>query len=518
MKIWQKQLSDDRMLWREKYRNDPSFWLGRSQCGIVSTAHYRATAVGVDILSKGGNAIDAAIATSLALGVVEPAGSGLGGMTMMMIYLSSSKRTFALDGSCKAPLSATPEEVTRFPRKRGYRAIAVPSNPAVLDFALRHYGTCTIEDLLEPVIKIAEEGYPITLQQYNLTKRYRKSLSEGTAAKFMLGSDNEPLPPGTLFRQPVLARTLRIIQKAGFKDFYTGEIGCQIVADMIGHNGFIRKTDLANIPWPVEREPITCQFGDWTISTLPPPGGGTTLIQMLQLFDELVPSNFDPDSPEAAILFAQIIKQVRFDRRKYRLGKFSGKAGNLPDLTSSKYAKKVAVELRSKSDGIGETSHLSIIDRVGNTVAMTQSLERCFGAKIATEALGFLYNGYMKTFKIKNKRHPFYLRPGAAARSNAAPTIIFKQGVPIYALGSTGSERMVSGIFQVIVRLKYQAPFQAVQAPLEKHGFKIHRLKSWSFKVGGLQLAAFDGRLFVGVADPRRDGAVAGPDRIQGVS
>jgi len=488
MKIWQKQLSDDRMLWREKYRNDPSFWLGRSQCGIVSTAHYRATAVGVDILSKGGNAIDAAIATSLALGVVEPAGSGLGGMTMMMIYLSSSKRTFALDGSCKAPLSATPEEVTRFPRKRGYRAIAVPSNPAVLDFALRHYGTCTIEDLLEPVIKIAEEGYPITLQQYNLTKRYRKSLSEGTAAKFMLGSDNDPLPPGTLFRQPVLARTLRIIQKAGFKDFYTGEIGCQIVADMIGHNGFIRKTDLANIPWPVEREPITCQFGDWTISTLPPPGGGTTLIQMLQLFDELVPSNFDPDSPEAAILFAQIIKRVRFDRRKYRFGKFSGKAGNLPDLTSSKYAKKVAVELRSK------------------------------------------------------KRHPFYLRPGAAARSNAAPTIIFKQGVPIYALGSTGSERMVSGIFQVIVRLKYQAPFQAVQAPrlhctpdgevlleadrfsdlaikaLEKHGFKIHRLKSWSFKVGGLQLAAFDGRLFVGVADPRRDGAVAGPDRIQGVS
>jgi gamma-glutamyltranspeptidase/glutathione hydrolase len=176
------------------------------------------------------------------------------------------------------------------------------------------------------------------------------------------------------------------------------------------------------------------------------------------------------------------------------------------------------------------------MDSFGNVVSATQSIERSFGAKVASSKLGFLYNGYMKGFKIENKRHPHYLRPGAVARSNAAPTILFSGGHPAAAIGSTGSERMVSGIFQTLVRLQYQTPFEAVSAPrlhctpegdvlieadrfhhetlglLKRDGFSVQALDAWSFSAGGLQLVTCDGGRFCGVGEPRRDGAAAGPD------
>jgi len=332
--MWQNFLTDEKMLYRENHRQTPEYWTGASPFGIVSTAHYRATRVGVEILSKGGNAIDAAVACSLALGVVEPAGSGLGGMTMMMIHLASTEKTFIIEGSCRAPIQATPEAVTSAPRKRGYKAVAVPANPAVLEYALLNYGSFSVNDILEPVINLAIDGYPITPFQYENTKVYLKSLARGTAAPFFLDSNNQPMPPGTIFRQPVLARTLQRLGIAGFRDFYDGEIAEHIVADMVKNEGFICESDLKEFPEPEEIKPIRCQFGDWTVCSMPPPGGGTTLLQMIQLFNQLKPTHFDPDSPEAAVLFASIIRRARFDRRKYRLGTASKKYSHPLDLTS----------------------------------------------------------------------------------------------------------------------------------------------------------------------------------------
>ena len=175
-----------------------------------------------------------------------------------------------------------------------------------------------------------------------------------------------------------------------------------------------------------------------------------------------------------------------------------------------------------------------MIDRYGNVVSMTQSIERSFGSKIATPGLGFLYNGYMKAFKLRNQKHPHYLKPGAIARSNASPTIVFKDEKPLYAIGSTGSEGIASGMFQVLVRLLNQSPFEAVKAPrlhctperqvfleaerfnpealtlLNKHGFEIKPYDAWSFSVGGLHLAGTNDNICWGVAEPRRDGATAG--------
>jgi gamma-glutamyltranspeptidase/glutathione hydrolase len=527
MTNWRKWLSDERMLNREDRRDDASLWSSVSDKGMVVSAHYRATAAGVEILSKGGNAVDAAIATSLALGVVEPAGSGLGGMAMMMIYQASSGRVFVLDGPCRAPIRATPEAVAAAHRKRGYKAVAVPTNPAVLDYVLQNYGTLTPGQVLEPAVQLAETGFPISPFQYRLFHEYIKAIKAGNIGPLFLEPDRTPLSPGTIIRQPVLASTLRRLAQYGFTDFYTGEIGKRIAADMAKHEGFICQEDLADIPWPTEREPLTRQVGEWVVHTLPPPGGGATLLQMLQLFLQLVPRDFDPDSPEAAVLFASVIQRARLERRRYSYAK------DVPDLSGREHAIKVAREIQEQLFKQGETTHLCTMDSHGNMVSMTQSIERSFGAKVAARDLGFIYNGYMKAFKIKNKKHPHFLRPGAVARSNATPTIVMHGGIPRIAVGSTGSERLASGIFQVLARLGSQSPFQAVAAPrlhctpekdvlieaerfsgkalraLEKQGFRLLPQYPWSFAFGGLHLLLFDGKRMCGVAEPRRDGAAA---------
>ena len=551
--------TDDLMLNREQRREDPSCWQNESPWGIVTTAHYKATEAGAEVLSGSGNAVDAAVAASLALGVVEPAGSGLGGMTMMMIHLAEQKKTFILEGPCRAPQTATPEkllalaeeykkshpakaakhtdeEIAGLIRRSGYHAVAVPTNPAVLGYALKKYGTFTPAQVTEPAAGIAEQGYRITPFQNWLLKEYRFQIRKGNASQFLFNGGDTPPAPGTLVRQPALADTLRILGKAGFEDFYTGRIGRSILADMAANNGFITETDFDDIPWPVERQPLVAPFHDWTVYCMPPPGGGVVLIEMLNLFVEMARRDFDPDSPEAALLFAAIIGRARLDRRKYNLGEVTRSGEKAPDLTSREYARKTAAELRQELSGSGETSHLNVIDRFGNIVALTQSIERFYGAKVATPELGFLYNGFVKGFKLKNKRHPHFLRPGAVTRSNACPTIIFHQGVPKYAIGSTGSERLASGMFQVLVRLRSQPHFTAVAAPrlhctperqvfleagrfnprvlelLQNHKFTITPCADWEFSLGGLHLAGKDRDKCWGVAEPRRDGSALGPE------
>jgi gamma-glutamyltranspeptidase/glutathione hydrolase len=178
------------------------------------------------------------------------------------------------------------------------------------------------------------------------------------------------------------------------------------------------------------------------------------------------------------------------------------------------------------------------MDRFGNAVALTQSIERVYGAKVATPSLGFLYNGFLKAFKVKDEKHPHYLRPGGLARSNASPTLVLRNGRPWAALGATGSERMASVISQVLLRLKDATPFEAVHAPrihctpegflqlergriadlvadaLQQSGLTLQPLEDYSFRMGGVHLTIQEEGVFYGVAEPRRDGAAFGPDSI----
>ena len=538
MPSFDERFTHANMLSREDRRTDPSAWSDKSELGMIATSHYLASAAGVEMLEKGGNAVDAAVAASLALGVCEPAGSGLGGMTMMVIHHAVSNQTFALTGPCRAPHLATPEALQRVNRYRGYPAVAIPTNPATLDFALSRYGTLNTAEVLAPAIDIAEEGYPVTALQHRNAVQSREALAAGTAARLFLDSDARPFPPGTWFRQPELAQTLRRLADAGFQDFYQGDIARMIVNDMQRNNGFIGARDLADIPWPQEMTPVYGQFGDAHAFSLGPPGGGIALIEMLNLFNAMAGADFDPDSPEGVVLLAAIIRQARRDRRKYRLKIKADAVAEADEYLDADYARMAADIIHTELGSRGETSHVSVMDRYGNAVALTQSIERSFGAGVATEGLGFLYNGFLRAFKVKNKKHPYYLRPAAVARSNAAPTVLIKDGLPWVAIGNTGSERMASGIFEVLVRLRNQTPFVAVHAPrlhctpegivlieaerfspaclttLAEHGFSLQQLDPYSFKMGGLQLVVRETDGFVGVGEPRRDGTAAGPLRI----
>jgi gamma-glutamyltranspeptidase/glutathione hydrolase len=255
------------------------------------------------------------------------------------------------------------------------------------------------------------------------------------------------------------------------------------------------------------------------------------LVEMLQIFSVLDDGAFHPDVGTGPVLLATIIRKVRRDRQTYRLKTACDGVGEAAVLVDERYAQTVARQLQDDLSGPGETSHVSIIDRDGNAVAMTQSLERSFGSAVVCPQLGFLYNGYSRAFKVQNRRHPHFLRPGAPARSNAGPTILVRDGRPWAVIGSTGSERMASGIFQVLVRLGHQSPFEAVYAPrlhctpeslvrleaerfspkvldeFTKNGFTYEAVGPYSFAVGGLQLAVWQDGVMHGVADPRRDGA-----------
>ena len=262
--------------------------------GMVATQHYLATEAGIEMLAQGGNAVDAAAAAAVALGVVEPAASGLGGQTMMLIHIADPRRTFALDGSSRAPNRANPD-VFRKDRSRlhGHCAATIPSTPAVLDYAIRQYGKLRWPRVLAPAIRYAEEGYTVSSLQHSLTQREtQNSLKLRTAGTVFLNPAKRPYPVGATLKQPALANTLRRLASRGSKDFYRGEIAKLIHQDMRDHGGLLHKDDLAHIPLPIERHPVSCRFEGMRVITFPPPGAGRTLVEMLNIL-----AHFSPQAP-----------------------------------------------------------------------------------------------------------------------------------------------------------------------------------------------------------------------------
>ena len=508
--------------------------------GMIATQHYLATEAGVEVLSDGGNAVDAAVAAALALGVVEPAASGLGGQTMMLIHIAEPRRTFALDGSSRAPNRANPDVFRgKTSRLRGYCATTVPSTPAVLHYALRRYGKLKWSRVLQPAIRFADEGYQISKLQHSLTKRELLHFKQRSGGPLFLKRGARPYPEGSIFKQPALAETLRQLARRGSKDFYRGDIAGMIHEDMRANGGLLHRDDLAHIPMPIERHPVSCRFEGLRVLTFPPPGAGRTLAEMLNILSHFPAKRRDPDTPEGAALLAHVIQHAYFDRRDRPYEpNFYGQV-NDTKMLSEDYAKLVAGKIRRQlkrpPKTHGETTHLSAMDRDGNVVALTQSIERVFGAFETTPELGFLYNNYMSAFEYEDIEHPYYLRPNSMPWASVAPTIIFRGRRPWLAIGSPGSERIAPSIMQVVLRLAKQAPYDSVAAPrlhcsldglvsleaarmrsdippkLEQKGFSVKIRDAYSFYMGCVQLVCRERNVFTGVADPRRDGSAGGP-------
>jgi gamma-glutamyltranspeptidase/glutathione hydrolase len=504
--------------------------------GVVASAHYRASEAGARMFELGGNAVDAAVATALALGVCEPAASGLGGQTMMLIHLPGS-RTVAIDGSSRAPNRTPPAELKKVERLRGHCATTVPSTPAALGYVLEHYGRLPWAKVIEPAIELAEEGYAVSELQHRLTVRELAHLRAGSAANLFLRDGKEPLAVGDTHRQPILAKTLRRLSEHGYQDFYSGEIAQAIAKDMAANGGLIQLDDLAQIPIPIERRPVSGRFRSMRVFTFPPPAAGRTLLFILRLLEQFPDKKRRPDTKEGALLLAEIVRRAMLERQDRPFDPSFYPQIQDKRMLKDDYSRMVAGQIRTRIKPVktsGETTHLSTLDADGCGVALTQSIERVYGSFASSPELGFLYNNYMSAFEHEDISHPYYLRPNAVPWASVAPTIVMQGSKPKIVLGSPGSERIVSAIAQVLLRLETQPLMDAITGPrlhcshdglvtmessrmrsdipaeLLARGFKVKEVEPFSFYLGCVQAVMRERDGLVGVADLRRDGAAVG--------
>ena len=521
----------------------------KAQNGMVATAFPDATDAGVEILKKGGNAIDAACAAALALGVCESQASGIGGQTMMLI--SKGKSKVAIDGSSRAPSLAHVKAIYKADRAVGYRATTVPSTLATLGYVQERYGLLSWKKVVEPAYRIAIDGYPITELQHRLQDRELNNFNKvesKSGVKYFL-KDGAPFPVGHIFKQHDLAQLLKKIADKGVEELYTGTTAKIIDADMRENGGLLRNDDLALTPWPIERRPLKGKFRKLSVYTMPLPGAGRTLLFTLSMLNAIPPRRLIKNEVRKIHLMAEIFRKAfleRFDRPfdPNFYPQISDK-----DMLSSKYAHQCIKEIAKSVDPnlpiretddehTGETTHLSVIDKNGIAVTLTQSIERVYGSKAAADGLGFLYNNYMMDFEYNLPSHPFYLRPNAVPWATVAPTLIFNDNKIWMALGSPGGERIISTLAQFLIHiLDEKLPIsEAMIAPrvhcslggkinieadrfskniinsLLKKGYRIQKREPYAFYLGAVHavINCSDGNGFQGVAEIRRDGTAKG--------
>lgn len=515
--------------------------------GMVASAHSLASEAGAEMLRQGGNAVDAACATAFALGVAEPQASGLGGQSMALVHINGE--TIAFDGSGRVPSLGHRDSFKPSDLYLGRRAAAVPSTPAFLGRLHKEYGRLPWKQILEPAISIAKNGYNITGLQHMLQAReMEKFLSPPAAsgAAYFLKNGVEPYAPGELFTQPDLAQTLEIISRKGVEDFYNGEIADAIDRDMRKHDGFLRREDLAYIPWPRAHKPLFVEISGLNIAAPPPPSPGRSLIGMLRVIKSLMGRLVECNQSERARMMVELI---------YRTLLFQKKNPSRPDMYNPSGDPMVAGEtwLNEMIDAVavrrgpdltepayagGETTHLSVMDGSGNAAGVTQSVNLVYGSKAAAEGLGFLYNNYLVDQDTQNPDHPHFLRPNAVPVSMVCPTLVFHNKKPWIMVGSPGSDRILSTVLQFLVHLILDdaSMAEAMEAPrlhcssegvlsyeaerfsdeirneLDNSGFKVIHQEPYSFFHGAIHAVMMrqTGPGFQGVAEIRRDGTAVG--------
>jgi gamma-glutamyltranspeptidase/glutathione hydrolase len=348
-----------------------------------------------------------------------------------------------------------------------------------------------------------------------------------------------------MFIQSDLASTLSEIANNGYQTMYTGEIASIIDADMQKHGGLLRKEDLAMIPEVVEREPIMGTYRNHTIKSLPPPGSGETLLLILAMMELIPPEVFQKDSPDKYRWLSEILhKAFVFYRQNprnpntfHQIGEFEKRLRKQASQLISKIqaGERLLGDSVGAEQGMGETTHLSVIDPEGNAVGLTQSLNLVYGAKVVTDGLGFLYNNYIEAFQYGKPGHYYNLRPGGIPWPCATPTIVFKNDMPWLVLGSPGSQRIFSSMAQFLSLVidRQMSIDQAIKHPrihaehngelslevdriepsviefLKKNRYRIRAREPYSFYMGAIHVAmkCQSVKGFQGTADIRRDGA-----------
>lgn len=469
--------------------------------GMVVTSHTLATEVALEVLKKGGNAIDAAVTAGFALAVTQPRSGNIGGGGFMLISSEEKEDVVAIDYREKAPAGATKDmflgedgNVDQALSRFSHISAGVPGTVAGLALALEKYGTISLADSLAPAIELAEKGFVVTPRFSKGVKSKQKRLFKfESGKKKFLKPDGSFYEPGDIYIQSDLAQTLKRIAQDGIKGFYEGKTAEMIVAEMQRGKGLITLEDLKNYK-PGIRKPVQGTYRGYDIYSMSPPSsGGAHIIQILNTLEKYPIGNLGHNSAKTIHLMAEAMKRAYADRSKY-LGDSDFVAVPLPGIISKKYAASLRAGIdpnfAANSKDIlpgnpmdfesNETTHFSIVDKFGNAVSNTYTINFSYGSGIVVEGAGFLLNNEMDDFSAKPGVPNAYgliggeankIEPNKRMLSSMSPTVVMKNGKNFLVAGSPGGSRIITTTLQVIMNvvdhgLNVQA---AVNAPRIHH-------------------------------------------------
>ena len=426
----------------------------------VSAAHPLAVEAGMEILERGGNAVDAAVAVSYVLAVVEPYASGIGGGGAALVFPAGSTRPQVYDYREAAPLSG------RMPSSFA----GVPGFVAGMDRMHREHGRLEMEEVLEPALRLAEEGYAANQSLSDRLEANRYYLPVRSLPHFY--PYGVPVRPGDTVRQPELAATIRAIRDGGPDAFYQGEIAAAIAAG----SGGLSLEDMRGYS-VIKAEPASAAFGGYTVYTAPAPMGGIALLQVLQMAELLQLEQHLPGSAAYIDLLTSMIKRSYYDRRE-NIGDPRYIYVPVDELTSRDYARKMAlrspriavtlddfiIEDTPDFEDHDNTTHFVIVDKEGTMVSATNTISQFFGSGVYVK--GFFLNNQLKNFST-SAGSPNLIEPGKRARSYISPTILAEDGRPVLGIGTPGGNKIPMAIVQAILQLtRYGLPLdEAIAAP-----------------------------------------------------
>ncbi|MDY5095054.1 MAG: gamma-glutamyltransferase [Oscillospiraceae bacterium] len=525
---------------------------------MATASKYEVSQVGAEIMAKGGNAVDAAVAMGFALGVCEPFTSGLGGGGLATIHTAEGENFF-IDFREVAPAAATLDLYVDASgenngnTQEGGLASGVPGEVAGLLYLLEHHGTMSREEVMEPAIRIANEGFTVSAYCANaISDAYEKTQKFPEMSKVYLDENGLPWEEGSVITNPDLGKALQLIADQGADAFYKGEIGEAMVATLAKYDGVMTMDDLAGYEVH-ELEPVTGDYRGYTVISSPPPSsGGTHLIEILNILENFDMASMEVNSAEYVHLFAETFKLAFADRAKY-MADTNFVSVPLGGLTSQAYADKraqdidlnVAMEQAAPDDPSPyehtDTTHFSVADVDGNCVAITKTINYYFGSGVMVDGYGFMMNNQMDDFSTDSESVN-KIEPGKKPLSSMSPTVVLKpDGSPFLVLGTPGGSRIFSGVAEVISRvidskmdlhtaisvpkiwncsnknnLQYEEPLKGYEqyALTDETIAKLTEMGHGELKTtrsGAFQCIMFmdDGTLY-GTADPRQDGKAVG--------
>lgn len=451
-----------------------------SEHGMVVSAQHLASQVGIDVLKKGGNAVDAAVAVGYALAVVYPAAGNLGGGGFMTIQLADGRKTF-LDFRETAPLAASANmyldgngNVIKGLSTTGYLAVGVPGTVAGMELALAEYGTMKRAALMAPAIHLAQRGFTLDEGDVDLLLTATGDFRKDAASAAIFLNNGEPFKPGQKLIQHDLAKTLGLISQKGVDGFYKGSVGSALVASSASGKGILTQADLDRYKVR-ELAPVECDYRGYRIVSAPPPSsGGVIICEILNIVEGYPLKELGFHSAQAVHYQIEAMRHAYVDRNSY-LGDPDFVKNPLDRLLDKGYAEKIRASIDPAKAAVSKdlkpgvaphegnnTTHYSIVDKFGNAVSVTYTLNDWFGAKVTAAKTGVLLNDEMDDFTVKTGVPNMFglvqgeanaIAPGKRPLSSMSPTIVTRDGKPVMVLGTPGGSRIITAVALTILNV-----------------------------------------------------------------